>query len=224
MCKIYLETCSSFHKKTDFWFCLPALNRNRSLLAKRLKENENKMKHWLKFSGIYHIYMTGTKSIWKLDKFWWLWQKFLNTFNLFQWVRFLHSSTSRSIERKTSLWARQAACMYPECEDSGWGQGFLFHSRPQWIHLLGRYLAKPSHWRTGPSFVSMCPQSHSNTNKLAHKVPLRARRQFWVRERRGEEYGPVFSSFSWCCCRPTLGALNGVLRTKISSRKKKSVL
>lgn len=28
-------------------------------------------------------------------------------------------------------------------EDSGSGQGFLFHSRPQWIHLLGRYRAKP---------------------------------------------------------------------------------
>lgn len=38
--------------------------------------------------------------------------------------------------------------------------------------FLGRYLAKPSHWRTGPSLVSARPQTHSNTNKLAHKVPL----------------------------------------------------
>lgn len=65
-------------------------------------------------------------------------------------------------------------------EDSGSGQGFLFHSRPQWIHHLGRYLARRSYWRTGPSLVSVCPQSHSNTNKLAHKVPLRASRLVWV--------------------------------------------
>lgn len=56
----------------------------------------------------------------------------------------------RSTERKTQSGARQTvllrACMYvPRAsEDSGAGQGFLFHSRPQWIQLLGRYHAKPS--------------------------------------------------------------------------------
>lgn len=31
-----------------------------------------------------------------------------------------------------------------------------------------------------PRLVSVCPQTHSNTNKLAHKVPFRTSRQVWV--------------------------------------------
>lgn len=150
---------------------------------------------------------TDQRSIWKFQhqQFWYNWCAHFLEFSQYILIKagyiylaryqlggdFLSAAAAAApltgqVNRKENTVRSQQAvlrvCMHVlgASEDSGWGQGFLFYSRPQWIHLLERYLAKPSHWRTGPSLVSTCPQTHWNTNKLAHKVPLRASRPVWV--------------------------------------------
>lgn len=147
---------------------------------------------------------------------------------------FLTSSSSSSSSNRSAgqLKAKQSQepgrLFSPEslhaCTGSVWGlwlrAGFPAPLRTPMNSPFREIVAKPSHWRTGPSLVSMCPQTHSNTYKHAHKVPLRAGRQVWVWV--AKEYSPVFPP-SLYVLRLTLGELNGVLKTKISTRKKKSV-
>lgn len=79
-------------------------------------------------------------------------------------------------------------------EDSGSGQGFLFHSRAQWIHLLGRYLAQPSHWRTGPSLH--VPSNSTQHQQTCTQSAIEGKQAGL--SLRGKEYNPVFDPFTWC--------------------------
>lgn len=139
------------------------------------------------------------------------------------------SSQQQQVNRKENTAGSLAGCS-PEslhaCTQRAWGlrAGFPAALRsPMNSPLFGvDSFAKPTYWRTEPRLVCVCTPTHSNTNKLAHKVPLKTSRpvSVWAEE----EYGPVFSSTSLDALRLSLGELSGVLQTKISSRKSKSKL
>lgn len=134
-----------------------------------------------------------------------------------------NSSSSRSRERKTQPGARRAAalkaCVHAPRASEDSGQGFLFHSTPQWIQLLGRYLTKPSHWRTG---ATLCPQVHSDPFKhqqtcTQSAIEGQAGRLEFVGGKNTEQcFPPPLDAL-----RPPLGQLNCTLRIKISSGKKR---